>query len=178
MLSSAATLPERWNWDWCNRPPSALPDDRIEYLLSKFDDELSATFGEARRSTSAATFSVGDGSTAPAETASRNAEAGAAAEITKTSTKDAERTEAAGSVSPPSPTDLTDNTGTGVVDRTAATSHKARRGRGERVTEHGRDEKDRDGELLNAELTHDGIIRNVRCVGFETGPNVDSETKI
>lgn len=184
LVSSAATLPGKWNWDWCSRPLSVLPADRIEYLLSKFDDEMSAPFGEARRPTSAATLSIGDGSAAPAETVSSKAEAGANAEITKTSTKEAEKTEAEGSVSPPSPTALANNNGkaastaTGVVDNSAATAHKARRGRSQRVNEHGRDEKDCDREQLNTEPTRDGIIRNVRSVELEIGPNVDSETKI
>ncbi|CAB1099994.1 unnamed protein product [Ectocarpus sp. CCAP 1310/34] len=184
LLSSAATLPGKWNWDWCSRPLSALPVDRIEYLLSKFDDEMSAPFGEARRPTSAATLSVGDASAAPAETASSRVEAEADAEITKTSTKEAGKTEAEGSMSPPSPTALADNKGkaastaAGVVDNSAATAHKARRGRSERANEHGRDEKDCDREQLNTEPTRDGIIRNVRSVGLEAGSNVDSKTKI
>ncbi|CBJ25790.1 conserved unknown protein [Ectocarpus siliculosus] len=171
LLSSAATLPGKWNWDWCSRPLSALPADRIEYLQSKFDDDMSAPFGEARRPTSAATISIGDGSAAPAETASSKAEAGADAEITKTSTKEAEKTDAEGSLSPPSPTALADNKGkaastaTGVVDNSAATAHKARRGRSERVNEHGRDEKDCDREQLNTEPTRDGIIRNASGSG-------------
>ncbi|CAM9670037.1 unnamed protein product [Ectocarpus fasciculatus] len=168
-LSSAAMLPEKWNWDWCSRPLSALPADRIEYLLSKFDDELSAPFGEARRLVSSATLSVGDGSAVPIETASRKAEAGSAAEIAKTSKKAAEETETEGPVSPPSPTKFIDNKGdaasavaaaTAVVDDSAATTHKAPRGRRARVDGYGRD-----GEQLNPEPTHDGIVRNASGSG-------------
>lgn len=43
--SSSPTLPsppsQKWNWDWCSRPVSALSADRVDSLLSKLDEALS-----------------------------------------------------------------------------------------------------------------------------------------
>lgn len=52
MATSTTPSPEMWNWDWCNRPSSALPADRVESLLSKFDEAISSsstsTWGRGR----------------------------------------------------------------------------------------------------------------------------------
>jgi len=47
--SSSPTLPpgHKWNWDWCSRPVSAIPADRVNSLLSKFDEALSCSFSAA-----------------------------------------------------------------------------------------------------------------------------------
>lgn len=45
---------EKWNWDWCNRPVSALPTDRVDSLLSKFDQVLSSSI-HGRRGVSTST---------------------------------------------------------------------------------------------------------------------------
>lgn len=38
---------EKWDWDWCNRPLSALPSDRVESLLTRFDRACSGGQGRS-----------------------------------------------------------------------------------------------------------------------------------
>ncbi|CAM9548924.1 unnamed protein product, partial [Scytosiphon promiscuus] len=42
-FSSTPSSSEKWNWDWCNRPISALPTDRVDSLLTRFDEALSSS---------------------------------------------------------------------------------------------------------------------------------------
>ena len=43
--ASSSTPPSRQKWDedWCSRPVSALPADRVDSLMSKFDEALSCS---------------------------------------------------------------------------------------------------------------------------------------
>eukprot|EP00752_Nemacystus_decipiens_P017245 g15449.t1 len=45
--ASAAPSHEKWDWDWCTRPVSALPADRVESLLTKFDEACAGGQGRS-----------------------------------------------------------------------------------------------------------------------------------
>lgn len=83
---------EKWDWDWCNRPLSALPSDRVESLLTRFDRACSGGQGRSisepkrastARPTASAARSVAIGVAEPrtaTETGATAAAAGAAEE--------------------------------------------------------------------------------------------------
>lgn len=46
-VSTTASSHEKWDWDWRNRPVSALPADRVESLLTKFDEACAGGWGRS-----------------------------------------------------------------------------------------------------------------------------------
>lgn len=46
-VSTTASSKEKWDWDWCSRPVSVLPADRVETLLTMFDEACAGGRGRS-----------------------------------------------------------------------------------------------------------------------------------